>query len=223
MQVRARHTPASGVARLVLAPAEQVQVELGTLVATSFGVGVEAKGNGTALLGLGRESKDGVLVCTAPADGGWVDLAAPMAGDLHVLDLNGSQGWCLAKSSWLALSGTVTMDQQVPPVRALLGGENGFLTYVYGTGVVVLACCGALDVVTLAAGEFVTVDSGHVLGFADSMQCRLRSLSPDAPQSVRTGEGLVFDFAGPGVVLTQTRSPRQLVNWLQANGLSARS
>jgi uncharacterized protein (AIM24 family) len=42
-------------------------------------------------------------------------------------------------------------------------------------------------------------------------------------QSLKSGEGLVFDFAGPGRVLTQTRNPRGLVSWLQANGLGARS
>jgi uncharacterized protein (AIM24 family) len=87
----------------------------------------------------------------------------------------------------------------------------------------VLSCYGTLDVVTLEPGELVTVSSGHVVAFADTVQCRLRAVSPDVPQSVRNGEGLVLDFAGPGLVLTRTRSPRALVSWLRDNGFSART
>ena len=30
------------------------------------------------------------------------------------------------------------------------------------------------------------------------------------------GEGLVFDFTGPGTVLTQTRNPNELLGWITA-------
>jgi uncharacterized protein (AIM24 family) len=58
------------------------------------------------------------------------------------------------------------------------------------------------------------------MAFADTVQCRLRPSVPDAVQSIQSGEGLVFDFAGPGAVLTQTRGPRRLTTWLRANGVS---
>lgn len=35
-------------------------------------------------------------------------------------------------------------------------------------------------------------------------------------QSMKSGEGLVFDFAGPGQVLTQTRNPSALASWVVA-------
>lgn len=220
MQVRTRHTPAFGVARLVLAPAEPVLLDQSAVLATSYGVGYETKGN--AMLKAQGKGVRGA-VCTAGHHGGWVDVAPPLPGDLHVLELDGATGWCVAKSGWLASAGTVTMDPAAPLLRALQGGEHGFLNYVVGTGPVVLACYGTLEVVTLDAGEAVTVDGGHVVGFADTVQCRLRALTPDAPQSLRTGAGLVFDFAGPGLVLTQTHSPSGLASWLQGNGLGSRS
>jgi uncharacterized protein (AIM24 family) len=34
-------------------------------------------------------------------------------------------------------------------------------------------------------------------------------------QSFKSGEGLVFEFSGPGKVWTQTRNPNELVGWLQ--------
>ncbi|MCP2164860.1 AIM24 family protein [Goodfellowiella coeruleoviolacea] len=220
MQVRTRHTPAYGVARLVLAPAEPVQVESGAMLSTSYGVGVAGKGG--AARGLGRVGK-GAVVFTAPPQGGWVDVAGQLPGDVHVLELDGTTGWCVARSAWLASASTIALDQQAPPLRALFGGDHGFLNHLHGHGSSVLTCYGALDVVALDAGELVTVDSGHVLAFPDTVRARLRALRQGGEQSVRTGDGLVFDFAGPGLVLTQTRNPRGLVNWLQANGLATRA
>lgn len=213
VQVRTRHTPTFGVARLVLAPNELVLVDPETVLATSYGLGYERKGKGAKLVGL----------CTAGAEGGWVDVAPAFPGDLHVVELDGNVGWCFAKLCWLASGSTVVNDAEAPPLRALFGGGEGFLNYARGQGSVVLGCSGTLDVVTLTEGELVTLDSDHVVAFADTVQCRLRAVAQDGPQSIRTGEGLVFDFAGPGMVLTQTRGPRQFVNWLRANGVSSRS
>lgn len=40
-------------------------------------------------------------------------------------------------------------------------------------------------------------------------------------QSMRSVEGLVFDFAGPGRGLTQTRNPRLLAGRLRSHGSEA--
>jgi uncharacterized protein (TIGR00266 family) len=224
VQVRTRHTPGFGVARLLLAPAEPVQVEPGAMLATSYGISIEAKPRSGLLRSLTRSaSPPPVALFTAPAEGGWVDVAPSLPGDLHVLELDGTVGWCAARNGWLASAGTVRLDNQWSGFRVLLGSDDGFLTHLSGTGAAVLACYGALDVITLRAGEFITVQPGHVIAFADAVQTRLRAVSQGGNQSVRTGEGLVFDFAGPGIVLTQTRNPLGMVNWLGANGLAGRS
>lgn len=226
MQVRTRHTPSFGVARLVLAPGEPVRAEPGAMVATSYGVAVETRSSGgmksLARAAFGGESAS-VTTYTAGRQGGWVDVAPNLPGDLDVLELDGGHGWCVTKGCWLASSSSVTMDSQWSGFRGLFGGENGFLLHLTGQGPVVVSCYGALDVVNLRPGEFVTIDTGHVVAYADTVQTRLRQLAQGAPQSLKTGEGLVFDFAGPGRVLTQTRDPRGLVAWLQANGVGSRS
>jgi uncharacterized protein (AIM24 family) len=35
-------------------------------------------------------------------------------------------------------------------------------------------------------------------------------------QSLKSGEGFVFEFAGPGRIWTQSRNPSEFVNWLTA-------
>ena len=227
VQVRTRHTPSYGVARLVLAPAESVLVESGAMLATSYGVSVEARAQGGLLKSFARAAFGGesmhLSTYTAPQSGGWVDVAPTLPGDLTVLELDGRTGWCVTRGSWLASVSTVQIETQWAGFKSLFGGEGGFLNHVTGQGPAVVACYGALDVVTLQPGEFVTIDTGHVVAYSDAMQSRLRQVHQGTSQSMKSGEGLVFDFAGPGQVWTQTRDPRGLVAWLHANGLGARS
>jgi uncharacterized protein (TIGR00266 family) len=208
MQVRTRHTPAFGVARLQLAPGETVVADYTTLVATSYGVLVDPR------IRTGSRAKLRPTTFTAPAEGGWVDLAPAVPGEVYTLELDGMSGWCVARGATLAAAATMAAEPQWQGFRALFGTEVGFLEHVSGVGTMVLSCCGAVDLVTLEAGELITVEPGYLLAYADVTQCRLRAVSQSMPQSVRTGEGLILDFAGPGQLLTQTRNPRTFAGWL---------
>jgi uncharacterized protein (TIGR00266 family) len=215
VQVRTRHTPTFGVARLLLAPGESVQTSAGAMLATSYGIGIE-QASATAFRPLAKSWRD-AEVCTAPAEGGWQDVAPSLPGDLHILDLDASVGWCLAKDAWLAAAGTVQLSTGWAGFHAVFGGDVGFLAHAEGSGPVVLACFGAMDLVTLAPGELITVDPGHVVAYPETVQCRLRAVNQAAHQSIRTGAGLVIDFAGPGQLVTQTRGPMAMATWLAAH------
>lgn len=206
MQVRTRHTPAFGVARLLLAPGEGIQADYAAMLATSYGVLVEPRSRSS------RGPRPAVF--TAPAEGGWVDVAPALPGDVYTLELDGMAGWCVARDCWLAAAGTVRTDPQWSGFRALFGAESGFVEHVSGAGALVLACAGALDVVSLGPGELITVEPSYLLAYSDQTQCRLRAVSQSGHQSVRTGEGLMLDFAGPGQLLTQTRNARAMAAWL---------
>jgi len=227
VQVQLRHNPSFAVARLLLAPGEPARVESGAMLATSYGVLVEARMQGGLLKSLARAALGGesffVSTYTAPEHGGWVDVAPNLPGDVQVVELDGTVGWCITRGCWLASAAGVNLETQWGGFRNLFGGEGGFLVHAAGHGPVVVSCYGALDMVTLQPGELVTVDTGHVVAYADSVQSRIRPVSQGMLQSMKSGEGLVFDFAGPGSVLTQTRNPRGLVGWLQANGLGTRA
>lgn len=203
MQVRTRHTPAFGVARVLLAPGEAAMADFGAMIATSFGIVLDIQGRSSR--SRGRDA-----IFTAPNEGGWVDLAPALPGDIYTLELDGASGWCVTRGRRLALASTVRIDPAWAGFHQLFGAEHGFVEHVSGQGVMVLSCCGALDVISLEQGELVTVDPRYLLAYADSVQCRLRTVSQSGPQSVRTGEGLLLDFAGPGKVLTHTRAPVEL-------------
>jgi uncharacterized protein (TIGR00266 family) len=111
---------------------------------------------------------------------------------------------------------TVELDTRWGGMRQLVGGEGGFVVHASGAGPVVMACYGALDVVNLAPGEHFTLDTGHLVAFEEGVQFNLRKAAAGVIQSLKSGEGFVFDFVGPGSVITQTHNPSQLISWLTA-------
>ncbi|EID54873.1 AIM24 family protein [Saccharomonospora xinjiangensis] len=195
MHVRTRHTPAFGVARVTLTSGEAVEASADTVLAHSFGVTRSKKGKSS-----------GPAIFTAPAQGGWIDLAPRQPGDVYPLELSGQLGWSVASDAVLARPATVRHDHPWPAHQSLFGGDSGFLKHFSGVGSLVFASRGPVDALTLKAGEVVTVNPLFVLAFPDTVQVRLRALDPAEPQSVRTGEGLALDVAGPGTVLVQTRA-----------------
>ncbi|GAA3555558.1 AIM24 family protein [Amycolatopsis ultiminotia] len=200
MRVHTRHTPGFGVARVMLAPGEAVQSATETMLASSFGVVESNPERG------GRKS--GRSVFTAPAGGGWVDLAPLGPGDVYPLELTGGIGWSVHRDAVLARPGSVRRDQTWAPLQQLFGADAGFLEHYSGTGSLVLTAPGPVDSFELSPRELVTVRPDYVLAYPDTLQCRLRAIDPSGPQSLRTGEGLVLDFAGPGTVLVQARNRR---------------
>lgn len=219
MKIDVRHGPAFGVARCDLAPNETIRVESGAMMATSPGVAIEASVQGGLMKGLKRSVLGGeslfVTTYTASASGGWVDVAANLPGDLVVRELTPERPLLLSRGAWLASSADVEVDTKWGGFKSLFGGEGGFLVRLSGAGPVVVACYGALESVHLAAGERLVLDSGHMVAFEEGVQMTLRrAVEGRSIQSLKSGEGFVFEFEGPGEVLTQTRNPGALVSWL---------
>lgn len=218
MQVGVRQQPSFAVARLMLAPGEPCQVESGAMMATSYGVQVQSQSQGGIMKGLGRAFLSGesffISTFTAPQNGGWVDVAANLPGDIQVIQLDGRTGWAVTRGCWLASSHGVQTETKWGGMKNLMGGEGGFLTHATGQGQLLVACYGAVETVTLQQGEMVTVDTGHVVAYADTVQYQIRKVATGIIQSMKSGEGLVFDFVGPGQIMTQTRNPSALVSWI---------
>jgi uncharacterized protein (TIGR00266 family) len=216
MDVTIRHSPSFAVARCTLASGEAMRAESGAMSATSQGVQVEAKVQGGLMKGLKRSVLGGeslfMTTLTAPAGGGWVDVAARLPGDLIVLPVGGALN--LTKGSYLASSPAVEIDTKWGGFKNVGGGEGGFLLHATGDGPVVVACYGALDTIQLRAGEVVVIDSGHLVAFDPSVSYTTRKASSGIMNTLKSGEGFVMEFTGPGTIHTQTRNPDALVAWL---------
>lgn len=218
MKVELRHNPSSTVARCVLAGGEPVRVESGAMVAHSAGVSLEAKAEGGILAGLKRSMLSGesffVSTFTAPQQGGWVDVAPSLPGDMLALQIAPDRPYFISRGGWIANSTGVQVESKWGGFANLFGGEGGFGLRASGQGEVVVGVFGAIDVIDLAPGEPVTIDTGHVVAYDLSIRFTIRrAVSGRSLQSLKSGEGLVFDFVGPGRVLLQTRNPSAFASW----------
>jgi uncharacterized protein (TIGR00266 family) len=189
-------------------------------MATSAGVDVKASTQGGVMKGLKRSLLGGeslfITTFTAPAAGGWVDVADHLPGDMVVTSVSADKPLSITKGCWLASGAGVGLDTKWGGFKNLFGGEGGFLVLASGDGPVVLACYGAIDTIQLAAGESVTIDTGHVVAFDPNTTSAIRKVSGGMMQTLKSGEGLVFDFTGPGWVMTQTRNPSALETWIRS-------
>lgn len=222
-----RHQPSFAVVRVELAPGEQVRAESGAMAAHSWGVEVDAQMQGGLMKSLSRSVLGGeslyVSTFTAhPQHPGWVDLAARLPGDALVLDCTPQMPLVLTKGSWLASGPGVDLDTKFGGTSTLFGGEGAFVVRATGTGPVVASCYGALDRHDLPEGGGFTVDAGHVVAYEERIAPNMRKVSRGLMSTMRSGEGWVFDFRGPGTVWTQSRNPTEFIGWL-ARVLPARS
>jgi len=194
-----------------------MKAESGAMAATSDGIQVEAKVQGGLMKGLKRSVLGGeslfMTTLTAPPQGGWVDVAAYLPGDAMVLPV-GPNGLNLTRGCYLASEMGVEIDTKWGGFKSIGGGEGGFLIHATGTGTVVASCYGAIDAMQLGEGQKIVVDSGHLVAFDPAVQFTTRKASTGVMNTLKSGEGFVMEFTGPGVIYTQTRNPDALITWL---------
>ncbi len=217
MDVDIRHSPSFALARLNLAGGEAVRVESGAMSAHSAAVELEAKLEGGLMKSLKRSVMGGESLFmskyTAPSQGGWVEVAPKLPGDVFTVEVSGS--YILTRGSFLAATEGLELDTKWGGFSKLVGGEGGFLIHMTGTGTLVGSCYGALDRHTLAAGELMTVDSGHLVSYTEGISVSARKAAKGGiVQSLKSGEDMVFDITGPGEVTTQSRNPNEFISWL---------
>lgn len=218
MQVELRHQPSFAVARCKLDPNETINVEAGAMYAQSIGITIESKMQGGFFGALKRSLLSGdsffVSKFTAPKNGGWVDIAPSIPGDIFSLDITPNNPLTLTKGSWIGSELGVNLDTTVNPAM-LFGGEGLFTVSCTGNGKVIGAAYGALDHHSLKEGEAMTVDTGHMVAYESSMRVNIRKAGTGLMNSWKSGEGLVIDIYGPGDVLTQSRNPSSFAAYLR--------
>jgi uncharacterized protein (TIGR00266 family) len=203
-----------------------MQVEGGGMIAHSNGVTLDAKSQGGMMAGLKRSMLGGgsyfVTTFTAPAQGGWVDVAGILPGDTVSLEVTPDRPFFLRKGSWIANSYGVQIDTQWGGMANLFGGEGGFGFRATGQGEALVSIYGAVDIMDLEPGEVVTIDTGHVVAYDLGVQFKMRrAVQGRTIQSMKSGEGWVFDFTGPGRVLLQSRNPEAFAHWVSESVPSA--
>ena len=82
-----------------------------------------------------------------------------------------------------------------------------------GTGKLLVSSYGAIFERQMGAGEKYVVDTSHLVAFDAGMGVQPKAVG-GIKSTLFSGEGLVIELTGPGMIYMQTRSPQALINWI---------
>jgi len=215
MEVTIQYGPAYSMGTLQLVGGEQIRVEAGSLLGMSQGVSIETQATGGLLKSLGRSIFGGESffqnIYTAPASGGKVHVAPALPGDLIALDL--TEGMLVQSGSYVASEMGVQIDTKWGGAKTFFASEGLILLRASGSGKLVLSSYGAIHELHLEAGQVYTLDTGHLVAFSEQIGFKVRAVG-GFKSTLFSGEGLVVDLTGPGMIFLQTRSQDQFLSWL---------
>lgn len=213
LQVTIDHGPAYTVATVRLEAGQSIRAEAGAMVAMTAHVDVEGKMEGGVFGAIKRAvAAESFFQTTFTAQGapGEVMLAPPAPGDISLVELEAGR-WIVQSSSFLASDVGLKLDTQLAGFRGFFSGEGLFFLEVSGTGTLLLSSFGGIVKKTLAPNERYVVDTGHIVAFEAGTRYQLRKASRAGWwASIKSGEGVVAEYEGPGDILLQTRNIQAL-------------
>lgn len=217
MQVEINSGPAFAFGEIALPAGGSVRVEAGAMAMTNGDVQIATSTQGGFMKGLKRTlgGESFFVNDFSSATGGTVGVAAALPGDMSMVRLDGSTGLLVQSGSWIASDTSVTVDSKWGGGKTFFSGEGLILLKCTGQGDLLLSAYGAILARTLAPGEVLTLDTGHVVAFDETVQYSVRKAG-SWKSTLLGGEGLVTDFTGPGRVWLQTRSSMDLISWIQS-------
>jgi uncharacterized protein (TIGR00266 family) len=217
MEIKLTCAPSYTLAYCFLAAGESVLVESGAMAAMSGGVSV---GVGVGSGGVAKAAVRKVLGgesffmgrYSADVHGAWVAVAPRYPGDIAHERIDGG-GLVIESGSLLAVSESVNVDVKWAGLRAIVLREGATMLRCTGSGDLLVGSYGGIQRFQLADREQLIVDTGHLVGFSETVSLKVGALSSLTTSAV-VGEGLVALMEGPGTVLLQTRAEQGLRNWI---------
>ncbi|HEY7306949.1 MAG TPA: TIGR00266 family protein [Bryobacteraceae bacterium] len=208
------------IARVHLQPGQEIYAEAGKMIYKSASVDWATRMTGQSLgdkiIGaIKRKLMGESLFFThfhATAGEGEVGFAGHYPGKIQVFELAPGQTIMVQRDGFLFAQSTVNLD--IAMVRrlgaGLLGGEGFILQKLTGPGAVFVHAGGDHVDFTLAPGETLQVQTGHLVAFEPSVNYDIQMVG-----SIRTaifgGEGLFLTtLTGPGRVILQSMTLERL-------------
>jgi uncharacterized protein (TIGR00266 family) len=215
MQVDINSAPAFAFGEITLPAGGAVRVEAGAMAMTRGDVQIATSTQGGFMKGLKRSlgGESFFVNDFTSQSGGVVAVAPALPGDMALVPMNGSGSLLVQSGSWIASDPAIDVDSKWGGGKTFFSGEGLILLRCSGAGDLLVSAYGAIRSHELAAGEVITLDTGHVVAFDDTVQFTVRKAG-SWKSTILGGEGLVTDFTGPGRVWLQTRSSSDLVGWI---------
>ena len=212
MKLDILHRPDSAIAKINMAPREEIIAEAGAMVAMSASLDVNTtlrKGKGGGVLGgLKRMVTGESLFLSVFRSGntpGEIYLAPKMMGDIVTYTLSGTD-LVIQSTSYLASTGNVSVDLGFQGFKSIFSGEAIFWLTASGTGLVLLNSFGSIYEVDVD-GEYI-VDTGNIVAFEKTLSFSITKPGSSWLGALMGGEGFVCRFKGKGKLYCQTHNPR---------------
>jgi uncharacterized protein (TIGR00266 family) len=217
MQVDINSGPAFAFGEITLPAGGSVRVEAGAMAMTRGDIQIATSTQGGFMKGLKRTlgGESFFVNDFSSGSGGVVAVAPALPGDMALVPMSGSGALMVQSGSWIASDPAIDVDSKWGGGKTFFSGEGLILLKCTGQGDLLVSAYGAIRSHELPAGEKITLDTGHVVAFDDSVQFSVRKAG-SWKSTILGGEGLVTDFTGPGRVWLQTRSSSDLVAWIQS-------
>lgn len=148
---------------------------------------------------------------------GRIAFASPYESTIEEVEISPNYSLIAQRGAWLASDPSVRLDMTMNlGLSGFLGGEGIIFQKFTGNGRVFITAGGDLKAINLERGESLNVDTGCIVGFAESVKYEVRRAG-GIFTSIFGGEGLVLaKLMGPGVVILQTH-PENVINQVTAN------
>lgn len=207
MDAEFTHRPSYTHLIVRLEEGESLRAEPGAMVGHSAGIAVETTTSRDGLLGSAKSVLGGESPFAnefVAEDGpGRVTLAPSTPGDVMEHELDGGTLYA-TDGAFLAAAPDVDVDTELGGLTSVLGEASLTPLALTGTGSAFVDAYGGLERLDLGEGESYTLDNEHLVAWDDAIDFRTRSVG-GLKSSLLGGEGLVFEFTGPGTAWYQTR------------------
>ena len=213
MDIEVSEQGAFSWALVKLRPGEQFVSESGAMFRASANIEIDvttrSRRSGGLIAGLKRMLAEesfffSTYSCTDREDGE-VGLAPKLQGGIAAIDCDGASSWVCAGGSYLGAASGLNIDTQFQGLKGMFSGESLSFLSVEGSGQLLVNAFGKINKVEVD-GE-LTVDTGHVVAFQDSLDYSLGKAGGSWIQSFLAGEGLVLNFTGRGTLYLQSHNP----------------
>lgn len=140
-------------------------------------------------------------------------FAAAPVGDVETLEIKPDKGYIIQKSAYIASTPEINLDVKWEGFTRGLFGQGLFMLKATGKGTLFINTFGAIDKHILSAGQTLTVDNFHLVGFSDTCNYKVTKFG-GLKETLLGGEGLVTQITGPGEIYVQTKNLQEFVEWL---------
>ncbi len=194
---------------ILLMQNESVITESGGMAWYRGGVNMETNMPGGLMGGLGRALSGESLFMTtytATSQQAEVTFTLEWPGSIITRELTAGQSLIAQRDAFMVAQDSVKLETyfQKRLGAGLFGGEGFILQRVSGPGVAFFEVDGEVKEVTLAAGEKIVVDPGHIAMYEDTVSQDIQSVK-GVKNVLFSGEGLFLaTLTGPGTVWLQT-------------------